>query len=73
MKMNYKYIMQLTDEERQEQDALVQEGKIQGYRIKHAQIPLKLDEIPDNQKWTYDKIKEAEHSSEARKSRAGGL
>ena len=31
----------------------------QGYRIRHAQILLKLDEIPENQKWTYEAIREA--------------
>ena len=51
--------MTLTEEERQELQGLVQKGKTQGYRIKHAQILLKLDEIPENQGWTYDKIKEA--------------
>ena len=61
--MNHKYIVQLTEEERQELDALVQRGKTQGYRIKHAQILLKLDEIPENQEWTYDKIKEAYHAA----------
>lgn len=55
--------MQLTDEEREELRALVQKGRTQGYRIKHAQILLKLDEIPENQEWTYDKIKEAYHAT----------
>ena len=57
--MNHKYIVTLTEEERQELQGLIQKGKTQGYRIKHAQILLKLDEIPENQGWTYDKIKEA--------------
>ncbi|RKJ70829.1 helix-turn-helix domain-containing protein [Butyricicoccus sp. 1XD8-22] len=57
--MNHRYIAQLTDEERQALCRLVQKGKTQGYRIKHAQILLKLDEIPENQAWTYEKIKEA--------------
>ena len=57
--MNHKYIVTLTDEERHELRALVQKG----YRIKHAQILLKLDEIPENQDWTYDKIKEAYHAT----------
>ena len=61
--MNHKYIVQLTEEERQELETLVQRGKTQGYRIKHAQILLKLDEIPENQEWTYDKIKEAYHAA----------
>ena len=62
-KMNHKYIVQLTDEESKELSALVQKGQTQGYRIKHAQILLKLDEIPENQKWTYEKIKEAYHAT----------
>ena len=61
--MNHKYIVQLTKEERQELEVLVQRGKTQGYRIKHAQILLKLDEIPENQEWTYDKIKDAYHAA----------
>lgn len=55
--------MQLTNEEREELRALVQKGQTQGYRIKHAQILMKLDEIPENQEWTYDKIKEAYHAT----------
>ena len=61
--MNHKYIVQLTDEEREALRALVQKGQTQGYRIKHAQILMKLDEIPENQEWTYDKIKEAYHAT----------
>ena len=57
--MNHKYIVTLTEEERQELQKKKKKGKTQGYRIKHAQILLKLDEIPENQGWTYDKIKEA--------------
>ena len=34
----------------------------QRYRIKHAPILLKLDEIPENQGWTYEKIKAAYHT-----------
>ncbi len=63
MKSEPQIYLQLTEEERQELEALVQRGKTQGYRIKHAQILLKLDEIPENQEWTYDKIKEAYHAA----------
>ena len=42
---------------------LVTKGRTQGYRIKHAQILLKLDEIPENREWTYAKIKEAYHAT----------
>lgn len=38
--------------------ALVQKGG-KGYRIKHAQILLKLDQKPENEAWTYDRIKDA--------------
>ena len=61
--MNHKYIVTSTEEERQELRVLVEKGQTQGYRIKHAQILLKLDEIPENQEWTYDKIKEAYHAT----------
>jgi len=52
------YKVTLTDEERKELQALVQKGG-KGYRIKHAQILLKLDQIPENTGWTYDRIKDA--------------
>jgi len=43
--------------------SLIENGRTQGYRIKHAQILLKLDEIPENKEWTYAKIKEAYHAT----------
>ena len=49
--MKHKYIVTLTEEERQ---VLVQKGKTQGYRIKHAKTQLKLAEIPENQGWKYN-------------------
>ena len=61
--MNHKYKVTLTEKERKELRALVQKGRPQGYRIKHAQILLKLDEIPENQEWTYYKIEEAYHAT----------
>ena len=51
------------EEERQELRVLVEKEQTQGYRIKHAQILLKLDELPENQEWTYTKIKEAYHAT----------
>ncbi len=53
-----RYIVTLTDHEIMELKALVQKGG-KGYRIKHAQILLKLDERPENAAWTYNRIKEA--------------
>ena len=61
--MNHKYIVTLTDKERKMLQDLITKGRTQGYRIKHAQILLKLDEIPENQEWTYAKIKEAYHAT----------
>ncbi|EGO63411.1 helix-turn-helix domain-containing protein [Acetonema longum] len=57
--MNQKYIVTLTEAERNRLKELIRKGNTQGYRIKHAQILLKLDEIPENQSWTYQRIKEA--------------
>ena len=53
-----RYVVSLTDEERQELKSLVQKGG-KGYRVKHAQILLKLDQRPENKAWTYDRIKDA--------------
>ena len=61
--MNHKYIVTLTEEERDMLQDLIAKGRTQGYRIRHAQILLKLDEIPENREWTYDKIREAYHAT----------
>ena len=53
-----RYIVTLTDDETQELKRLIQKGG-KGYRIKHAQILLRLDQRLDNAGWTYDRIKEA--------------
>ena len=53
-----RYVVILTDDEIQELKALVQKGG-KGYRIRHAQILLKLDQRPENRFWTYDRIKDA--------------
>lgn len=42
----------------QELSGLIHKGG-KGYRIKHAQILLKLDRKPENKDWTYDRIKDA--------------
>ena len=48
-----RYVVTLTDNNIQELKALVQKGG-KGYRIRHAQILLKLDQRPENKAWTYD-------------------
>ena len=57
-----RYKVTLTNEEKQELKALIQKGG-KGYRIKHAQILLKLDQKPENKAWTYDRIKDAYRAS----------
>jgi hypothetical protein len=53
-----KYLVTLTDQEREELKQLIQKGG-KGYRIKHAQILLKLDNTPENKEWTYKRIHSA--------------
>jgi len=53
-----KYKVTLTEAEREELNKLIQKGG-KGYRIKHAQILLKLDQIPENADWTYNRIQSA--------------
>lgn len=53
-----RYAVTLTDDEIHDLKAIIQKGG-KGYRIKHAQILLKLDQKPCNDGWTYERIKEA--------------
>ncbi len=53
-----RYKVTLTEEEIEELKNIIQKGG-KGYRIKHAQILLKLDSKPENKEWTYDRIKDA--------------
>lgn len=59
-----RYDVTLTNDEIQTLEALIQKGG-KGYRIKHAQILLKLDQKPENRDWTYDRIKEAYKANHA--------
>lgn len=59
-----RYDVTLTNDEIQTLEALIQKGG-KGYRIKHAQILLKLDQKPENKDWTYDRIKEAYKANHA--------
>jgi transposase len=52
------YKVTLTEQERQELTTLIQKGG-KGYRIRHAQILLKLDAVPENANWTYNRIQDA--------------
>ena len=57
-----KYWVRLTEEESNELKKLIQKGG-KGYRIKHAQILLRLDQRIENAGWTYEKIKDAYSTS----------
>jgi hypothetical protein len=57
-----RYKVTLTAEERKELDFLIQRGG-KGYRIRHAQILLKLDQVTENAEWTYDRIQAAYRAS----------
>jgi hypothetical protein len=59
-----RYNVTLTNEERSELQNLIQKGG-KGYRIKHAQILLKLDQVPANADWTYDRIGSAYSATDA--------
>ena len=59
IKPNIKYRVTLTGEEREFLQKLIKKGKTAGYRIRHAQILLVLDEIPENAEWTDEKIGKA--------------
>jgi len=50
------YKVTLTETEERELKEVIQKGG-KGYRIRHAQILLKLDKSnPENKEWTYKKI-----------------
>lgn len=57
-----RYVVTLTEEEIQNLKSLIQKGG-KGYRIRHAQILLKLDQKPENSDWTYNRIKDAYKAS----------
>jgi hypothetical protein len=56
LKPNIKYRVILTAEERQTLTDLLQTKNTAGYRMRHAQILLALDEIPAHESWTDRKI-----------------
>lgn len=55
--MAVKYIVRLTQEERQQLEALVSKGKLAVYKTRHAHILLKSD--ADGPAWTQERIAEA--------------
>lgn len=55
--MNKRYTVTLTDKEREELEILIRKGRTQAYRIKHANILLKVDANGPN--WTDEKTAKA--------------
>ena len=55
--MNKKYIVRLTTSERRELKQIITKGKAAAYKIKHANILLKLDTAGPN--WSDAKVAEA--------------
>lgn len=53
-KMNKKYIVRLTEQEREQLDAVIRKGKAAAYKIKHANILLKAD--ADGAAWSDEAI-----------------
>ena len=62
--MNIKYKVTLTESERKELASIISKGKTQGYRIRHAQILLAVDDILENREWTDKKIAKAYSTTE---------
>ena len=52
--MNKKYIVRLTEQEREQLDTLIRKGKSAAYKIKHANILLKAD--ADGAAWSDEAI-----------------
>lgn len=57
MGSNKKYVVRLTDEEREGLEAMVKKGRAAAYKIRHANILLKAD--ADGPAWTDARIAEA--------------
>ena len=55
--MPKKYIVRLSDEERQQLTELISKGKTAAYKIRHAHILLKAD--ADGPAWTDERIAES--------------
>lgn len=66
--VNKKYIVRLTDEERRYLEELVSRGRTAAYKIRHANILLKVD--ADGSGWTDEKTAEA---FSAHKSTVAGI
>jgi len=62
--MNIRYRVTLTEEERNHLMRIISKGKTEGYRIRHANILLAVDETEENKEWTDKSIARAYHTTE---------
>lgn len=56
--MQKRYVVELSDAEREELELLVRQGRSLARKIQHAQILLKADEGPRGPSWTDERIAE---------------
>ena len=56
---NTKYVVRLTQEERQELEGLVNKGKVAAAKRRRAQVLLKADAGPEDSGWTDKQVAEA--------------
>jgi len=63
--MGVKYIVELTVSEREYLQRIINVGKTQGYRIRHAQIILALDKGETKESWSYEEISRAYRVNES--------
>jgi len=57
--MQKKYVVELTSEERKQLAELVKKGKTAGYKIRHAQMLLKVDQGKKGPNWPDSAVAEA--------------
>jgi hypothetical protein len=59
LKMQKKYVVELTSQERKQLAELVKKGKTAGYKIRHAQMLLKVDQGNKGPGWSDSIVAEA--------------
>jgi transposase len=63
--MEKRWIVELSQEEREQLEQLIKKGKVVGYKIKHAHMLLKADEGEFGPAWPDTRIAEAYNTSES--------
>jgi len=63
--MEKRWVVELSQEEREQLEQLINKGNVAGYKIKHAQMLLKADEGEQGTSWPDTRIAEAYNVSES--------